>query len=319
MSLPDKRDEGSDAPTVMGGSAAVRAPSSAPAGKTPSSGVGAAAASLEPGTVLADRYTIVELLGQGGMGAVYKAQDRELDRLVALKTIRSDLAAASGMLQRFKQELILARQITHRNVIRIYDLGEAAGLKFITMEYVEGQDLSSTLREHGKFSPAEAVEVIQQVCRALEAAHSEGVIHRDLKPQNIMRDAHGRVLVMDFGLARSLGVDGMTQTGALLGTMEYMSPEQALGEELTPASDLFAVGLIFYELLTGRVPYKADSALASLLKRTRERAIPASDVDTAVPRSLSNLVSRCLERDLKQRYTSAHEILNDLDKWQGGT
>ena len=155
---------------------------------------------FEPGTILVERYEILQLLGQGGMGAVYKATDRELDRLVALKTIRPEMAGNAEMLARFKQEIILARQITHRNVIRIYDIGESAGTKFITMEYVEGEDLRSLLQQKGKFPPLEAVEIIQQVCRALEAAHAEGVIHRDLKPQNVMRDQHDRIVVMDFGL-----------------------------------------------------------------------------------------------------------------------
>src|SRR5579862_9537670 len=159
---------------------------------------------LQNGMHLGKRYEIVQMLGEGGMGAVYKARDVELDRLVALKVIRPELAGNPAILQRFKQELILARQVTHRNVIRIYDLGEADGIKFITMEYIEGKDLRSLLLEHTKFSPEEAAEIIRQVCLALDTAHSEGVIHRDLKPQNIMRDASGRIVVMDFGLARSL-------------------------------------------------------------------------------------------------------------------
>jgi len=272
---------------------------------------------LQPGTVLVARYEILKVLGEGGMGAVYRAKDRELDRVVALKVIRPELAGNPAIIQRFKQELILARQVTHRNVIRIYDLGEAEGMKFITMEYVEGQDLHSLLLERHKFSPEEAVEVMQQVCLALDCAHREGVIHRDLKPQNIMRDVSGRIVVMDFGLARSLEAGGMTQTGALIGTMEYMSPEQALGSELDQRSDIFTVGLIFYELLSGKVPYKADSALASLLKRTQERAIPVADLEKSTPRVLSNVVSKCLERDPKARYQSAQELLNDLEGWQG--
>ena len=272
---------------------------------------------LLPGFVLAGRYEILHALGEGGMGAVYKARDRELDRLVALKVIRSELARNPAIIQRFKQELILARQVTHRNVVRIFDLGEADGIKFITMEFIEGQDLRSLLVEQKKFPPEQAVDIIRQVCLALDAAHNEGVIHRDLKPQNIMRDAQGRIVVMDFGLARSLEGDGMTQTGVLVGTMEYMSPEQGLGQGLDQRSDLFTLGLIFYELLSGQVPYKADTALASLLRRTQERAVPLSDLDGTIPRVLSGMVARCLERDPKLRYTSARELLTDLEAWQG--
>src|SRR6266550_4236163 len=229
---------------------------------------------LQTGFILGGRYEILEALGEGGMGAVYKARDRELDRLVALKVIRPDLARNPAIIQRFKQELILARQITQRNVVRIFDLGEADGIKFITMEYVDGHDLHSLLREDKTFAPKDAVEIILQVCRALEAAHGEGIIHRDLKPQNIMQNKQGRIVVMDFGLARNVEAAGMTQTGALVGTMDYMSPEQALGKDLDQRSDLFALGLIFYELLTGQMAYKSESVVASLLKRTQQRAVP---------------------------------------------
>jgi tetratricopeptide (TPR) repeat protein len=256
------------------------------------------------------------MLGEGGMGAVYKARDRDLNRLVALKVIRPEFAGNESIIQRFKQELILARQVTHKNVIRIYDMGEAEGMRFITMEYVDGEDLRALIRQHGKLPPDEAVEIMQQVCRALEAAHAEGVIHRDLKPQNVMRDKQGRILVMDFGLARSLDSEGMTQTGALIGTMEYMSPEQAMGKELDQRSDLFTLGLIFYELLTGNLPFKADTALASLLRRTQERAVPISQVNREIPQDLSNIVSKCLERGPDQRYQTVQDLLNDLDAWK---
>jgi len=282
-----------------------------------SAGRGTSHTCLPPGTVLSERYQIIELLGEGGMGAVYKASDLQLDKVIALKTIRSELADSTDMLARFKQELILARQITHRNVIRIFDLGEDAGTKFITMEFADGVTLRSHLSERGKFPPAEAVEIIRQICRGLEAAHAEGVIHRDLKPQNIMLSQQGRVVIMDFGLARTL-TSSMTQTGALVGTMEYMSPEQALGKEIDARSDVFAIGLIFYELLTGRTPYQAETAIASLIKRSQEQATPASEIDVSIPRDLSRIVSKCLERDFSQRYQGASEILTDLDAWAGG-
>jgi len=281
------------------------------------SGIYATAALLQPGDVLSGRYEILQLLGEGGMGAVYKAKDRELARFVALKLIRPELASNPSILARFKQELLLSHQVTHRNVIRIYDLSESDGVKFITMEFIEGMDLRHLLLSRGKMAAHEAVEMIRQVCFALYAAHSEGVIHRDLKPQNVMQDKQGRILVMDFGLARSVDSDGMTQTGALVGTMDYMSPEQALGKELDRRSDIFALGLIFFELLTGKVPYQADTAIASLLKRNQERAIPAVDMDPSIPQGLSDIVGKCLERDLNRRYQNVQEILNDLDAWQG--
>lgn len=251
------------------------------------------------------------------MGAVYKAKDLEVNRLVALKVIRPDLAKNPAIIDRFKQELRLSQRVTHRNVIRIYDLGEGDGVKFITMEYIEGEDLRTLIHRHKKFTPEEAVAVMEQICLALDAAHDVGVIHRDLKPQNVMQDSTGRVLVMDFGLARTLEGDGMTQTGALVGTMEYMSPEQALAKELDQRSDIFSAGLIFYELLTGLMPYRADSALASLIRRTQERAKPISEHDATIPQTLSNIVSKCLEREPAQRYQTSKDLLADLEAWQG--
>jgi serine/threonine protein kinase/tetratricopeptide (TPR) repeat protein len=287
-------------------------------GGRPLSGIYMKEAILQPGDLIGARYEILSLLGEGGMGAVYKALDREVDRTVALKLIRPELASNPAILARFKQELLTAHQVTHKNVIRIYDISEADGVKFITMEFVEGHDLRRILTDNGKLPTERAVEIIRQVCLALDAAHSAGIIHRDLKPQNIMEEAKtGRILVMDFGLARTIGGDGMTQTGALLGTIEYMSPEQSMGKTLDQRSDIFAVGLIFYELLIGKTPYKADTAMASLLRRNQERAVPAAELDSSVPKALSDIVSKCLERDLEHRYQNVQEILHDLDAFQG--
>ncbi len=311
----------SDAPTVLHGTPIPGATAALPYARQiqpskPSAGSISAFQGLQPGVLFGGRYEILGVLGQGGMGAVYKARDRELDRVIALKVIRPELATDPAILLRFKQELILSRNITHKNVVRIFDLGEAEGIRFISMEYVDGEDLRAILRREGKFAPKEAIAVVEQVCRALDTAHSEGVIHRDLKPQNIMRDKHGRIVVMDFGLARSLGDSGLTQTGALVGTLEYMSPEQAMGSTLDQRSDIFSVGLIFFELLTGKAPYEADTAIASLMKRTREDARSVSDVEATVPRSLSAIVSRCLEREPANRYHSAVELLQQLNTWE---
>ena len=272
---------------------------------------------LTPGTILGERYEIIRLLGQGGMGAVYQAHDRELERQVALKVIRGDMAANPEILRRFKQELILARQITHKNVIRIFDLGQAHGIKFITMEYIEGQDLQGLLKQKKKLEPADAAKIIAQVCRALEVAHAEGVIHRDLKPQNIMLDKTGRVYVMDFGIARSTLTSSMTQTGALIGTPDYMSPEQAKGQTVDARSDLFAIGIIFYEILSGQSPYIADTTMGKLWKRTSEPARPLGELDKAIPQPLSEIVKKCLEIDPQKRFASATELLHAIEDWQG--
>jgi tetratricopeptide (TPR) repeat protein/predicted Ser/Thr protein kinase len=273
---------------------------------------------IATGTILGERYEIQALLGEGGMGAVYKAKDREVGHLVALKVIRPELANQQSILNRFKQELILARQITHKNVIRIFDLGQAEGVKFITMEFVEGRDLHSLLKEGRVFTLSEKVRIIQQVCRALEAAHAEGVVHRDLKPHNIMVEESGRVVVMDFGIARSMeGTAGQTSTGALLGTPAYMSPEQAKGDKVDTRSDLFSLGIIFYELLTGVAPFESETMVGLLLKRIQEKPIPPIERDPAIPEGLNDIVLKCMTVDLNDRYQSAQEILQDLHAWQG--
>ena len=304
----------SDAPTMIEGI------SSAAAVARPTSGAREFQAYqpvVKEGTILVGRYEILKTLGEGGMGAVYKAKDLTLSRLVALKVIRPELAKNPSIIDRFKQELLLSQRVTHRNVIRIYDLGEGDGMQFITMEFIEGRDLRSIIHERKKLPPEEAVGIMEQICLALDSAHSVGVIHRDLKPQNIMMDGNGRVLVMDFGLARTVEGEGMTQTGALVGTMEYMSPEQALAQDLDQRSDLFSAGLIFYEMLTGQTPFRADSAVASLIRRTQERASPISSHNASFPQNLIFIVSKCLEREPAARYQTARDLLAALDAWDG--
>ncbi len=312
VSSPAPKSDPSDAPTIIapgnsGGDTQTPHPIFSHIGATV----------FHEGDILGGRYEIQKMLGMGGMGAVYKARDMEVERVVGLKVIRPDLAGSPAILARFKQELVLARQVTHKNIIRIYDLNEADGVKFITMEFIEGEDLRSILTRDGKMSPEDAVGIILQVCAGLQAAHGEGVIHRDLKPSNIMRDPFGRVVIMDFGLARTVQGDGMTQTGMMVGTMEYMSPEQAMGKELDARSDQFAVGLIFYEMLSGFVPFHAESAIASLVKRTQEPAVPLVDVDTSIPPVLSSVVSKCLERDPNARFASLQQLIDELEIWQG--
>jgi tetratricopeptide (TPR) repeat protein/predicted Ser/Thr protein kinase len=310
-SAPPRKDE---AATIITGDATIVSGNPGRRGPPPE---GANAILLQIGTLLGSRYEILELLGEGGMGAVYKAADREVDRIVALKVIRPEMASNPEILARFKQELLLSSRVTHRNVIRIYDLGDALGVKFITMEYLEGENLHQILKTRKKLDVAEAVDIMEQVACGLAAAHAVGIIHRDLKPGNIMRDKSGRVVVMDFGLARTFSGDGMTQTGAMLGTIEYMSPEQAQGVDVKASSDIFTVGLILYELLAGVTPFYAESAIASLLKRTQQRATPLADVDRNIPGTLSNIVAKCLEKDPANRYQSAEELDADLRSWQG--
>lgn len=250
------------------------------------------------------------------MGAVYKAEDLKLGRFVAIKVIRPELATDASVMQRFKQELILARDVTHPNIIRLYDIGDSGGNDFITMEYLEGEDLASLLNRRGKLPAGEASDIVTQICAGLQAAHAKGIIHRDLKPGNVMREQSGRVVVMDFGLARTLETNSMTRSGALVGTYEYMSPEQAQSASLDARSDLYTVGLIFYELLTGTRPFHAESAIASLLMRTQQRAKPPSNYDASIPKTVSSICTKCLEISPSSRYQSATELIAEIENWR---
>jgi serine/threonine protein kinase/tetratricopeptide (TPR) repeat protein len=290
-----------------------------------------AIAALAPGSILGGRYEILKSLGEGGMGAVFKAHDTEVERMVALKVIRPELAASEDILRRFRQELVLARQITHRNVVRIYDLGVADGIRFISMEYVEGQELADILKKRGKLPPQEAGQIILQVCYGLAAAHAEGVVHRDLKPQNIMIAKDERALVMDFGIAHSADAaavvaenntaeeadSALTVVGSLLGTPRYMSPEQARAEKVDNRSDLFTVGLILYELVIGDLPPCPNTLKAMLRERSTKQIEPPIKTHPGIPRALSLIIHKCLQLDPAARYQSAEALSHDLEIWLG--
>ncbi|HEU5452052.1 MAG TPA: tetratricopeptide repeat protein [Terriglobales bacterium] len=260
------------------------------------------------------RYRIDRLLGQGGMGAVYKAYDKELDRPVALKLIRPDLATEPQAMGRFKQELLLASKISHKNILRIHDLGEANGVKFISMAYVHGQDLHGLL-QRGRLTVDEALHIIRPLCGALEAAHSEGVVHRDLKPQNVLLDDQRNVFVTDFGLAKSLEVDtGMTMSGQYLGTPRYMAPEQVESHHnVDHRADLYALGLILYEMVTGDVPFHAETPLQLMYKRVHEAPRSPAELNPDLPPWLVQIIVKAIDRDPARRYQSARAMLNDID------
>jgi tetratricopeptide (TPR) repeat protein/predicted Ser/Thr protein kinase/TolB-like protein len=315
--IVDDEDDGQPTPASDAGVEVIGA--EAIGASTPPAAQAGAVTALAVGTVLGERYRIEQELGVGGMGAVYRARDLELDRDVALKVIKPEFEANEALIQRFKQEIILAREITHRNVVRTFDLGQADGIRFISMEFVKGRELSDVIAERGAMPPDEAIRIIEQICMALDAAHAEGVVHRDLKPQNVMIAADERVVVMDFGIARSLQSSSMTQTGAVMGTPDYMSPEQVKGEAADARSDLFALGVIFYQMLTGELPYTGDTPMAAMFTRTQVRAKPVRDFNPDIPAFLSNVISRCLEISPHKRYQSAREILQDLATFQGGT
>ncbi len=267
-------------------------------------------------TRFGNRYEIIELIGEGGMGRVYKARDLELDREIALKIIRGESSGDPSVLKRFKQELLLARRITHKNVVRIYDLGEARGIKFFTMELIDGESLKDVIRKEGSI-PVETVrEMLPPMLSALAEAHEQEVIHRDLKPQNIMVSRDGMPHIMDFGIARASDTSTMTTTGSILGTPDYMSPEQVSGESTDAQSDLFSFGVILYEMLTGAVPYEADTAVAKVMMRLTQKPRPPRELNPTIPKYLEKVVLKCLDTDRELRYKNAAEVLEDLDREQ---
>ncbi|HLG95036.1 MAG TPA: tetratricopeptide repeat protein [Bryobacteraceae bacterium] len=270
---------------------------------------------LRPGTSFGSRYRIEKLLGEGGMGAVYKAYDSELGRTVALKLVKKDLASSRQIMQRFKQELLLASRISHKNILRIHDLGEVDGIKFITMAFVEGTDLAGLIEKDGGLSLERALKFAKQLCSALDAAHSEGVVHRDLKPQNILIDQSDQLFVSDFGLAKSLEPDmtAMTQAGQVLGTPRYMSPEQVEAKEIDQRSDLYSLGLIFYEMFTAELPFRAESTFQLMYKHVNEPPKDPRTICAGLPEYIANVIMKCLEKDPAKRYQSAQEILADLE------
>jgi serine/threonine protein kinase len=225
---------------------------------------------------MAGRYRIEALVGVGGMGMVYRAHDERLDLAVALKVLRPEVAAGDQGERRFVRELVLARQVSHPNVVRIHDLGEDGSLRFLTMDYVEGRSLQEILREDGPLPAERAVEVAREIAEGLGAAHREGVIHRDLKPANVLVGEDGRSYVSDFGVARSLTGSGLTRDGSILGTLSYLAPEQAQGEDVDARSDLYALGILLYEMLTGELPFRGETANELLAERLTRDPRPRS-------------------------------------------
>jgi tetratricopeptide (TPR) repeat protein/predicted Ser/Thr protein kinase len=273
---------------------------------------------LPPGSRIGQRYEIVRLLGKGGMGHVYQAHDVELRRDVALKVIAPHMAAEPSAVERFKREIQLSTQVSHPNVLRVYDLGESDGLRFLTMQYVEGESLSERMRRERPTPVLRAVAIFRQVCEGLAAAHAKGILHRDLKPQNVLVDASGGVYLSDFGLATSASLSPMTRTGAVLGTPQYMSPEQVKGEALDVRSDIFTLGIILYEMLTGVLPYAGETPNEVMFRRTQAAPRSASALNPEIPARLQRVLDRCLAVDPKLRYGSVPEILADLDSGDSG-
>jgi HAMP domain-containing protein/predicted Ser/Thr protein kinase len=274
---------------------------------------------ITPGSVFAGRYAIEELLGRGGMGVVYRARDRQIDELVAIKVLRPELGALDPvLLERFKQELRLARRITHRNVVRTYDLGEAQGTYYITMELVRGTTLNTFIREAGRLDVRATLTIGKQLCRALEVAHEEGIVHRDIKPQNLIVDPAGFLKVMDFGIARlaerrQVEGEGLTAVGMVVGTPQYMAPEQLFGEPVDGRTDLYAVGAVLFECVTGRMVFNRAGMAELAAVHLHESPPDPATLNPDVPPYLSRIILRALARRPEDRWQSAAELLRALE------
>lgn len=269
---------------------------------------------LTRGTLFAGRYEIIEELGKGGMGNVYRAEDIKIREEVALKIIKPEIASDRKTIERFSNELKLARKIRHKNVCAMYDLGEEKGTHFITMEYVQGENLKSFIRRAGPLNAEKTLLIAKQVCEGLSEAHRLGVVHRDLKPGNIMIDREGNARIMDFGIALSLRTKGTTGSGVMIGTPEYMSPEQVDQEGVDQRSDIYSLGVILYEMVTGRVPFEGETPLGVAMKHKAEMPKDPKELNPQIPDDLSRVIIRCLEKDKERRYRSVEELINGLNK-----
>jgi len=273
---------------------------------------------LTRGTLFADRYEIIEELGKGGMGKVYRVEDAKTKEEIALKLIKPEIASDKKTIDRFRNELTTARKIRHKNICGMYDLDEDRGVYYITMEYVLGQNLKGLIRQTGKLAISTVISIAKQICEGLSEAHKLGVVHRDIKPNNIMIDKGGNARIMDFGIARSLETKGITGAGVMIGTPEYMSPEQVEGKEVDQRSDIYSLGVILYEMVTGKLPFEGDTPLSIAMKHKSEPPPNPKELNVQIPEDLSNLILSCMEKDKEKRYQTAEELLSELTKIEKG-
>ncbi len=273
---------------------------------------------LTTGSTFAGRYQIIEELGKGGMGKVYKVHDTEIKEKIALKLLKHEIAADEKTIERFRNEIRLARKIVHKNVGRMYDLSKADGTYFITMEYVEGQDLRGLIRQSRQLTVGTTINIAKQVSEGLAEAHKLGVIHRDLKPSNVMIDKQGNARIMDFGIARSVKGKGITGAGVMIGTLEYMSPEQVEVKKVDQRSDIYSLGVILYEMVTGRVPFEGETPLGIAMKHKSEMPKDPKELNAQIPEDLSRVILRCMEKDREKRYQKAEELISELTNIEKG-
>jgi serine/threonine protein kinase/Tfp pilus assembly protein PilF len=273
---------------------------------------------LTTGSTFAGRYQIIEELGRGGMGKVYKALDTEIREKIALKLIKPEIAVDKKTIERFQNELKFARKISHRNVCRMYDLNKDAGAYYITMEFVSGEDLKRFIRRSGRLTISKGIDIAKQICEGLDEAHRLGVVHRDLKPGNIMIDDDGNARIMDFGIARSVEGKGITGAGVMIGTPEYMSPEQVEGKDIDRRSDIYSLGVILYEILTGRLPFEGETALNVAVKQKTETPKDPREYNDQISEDLSLVIIKCLSKEKEKRYQSASELRSELTNIEEG-
>ena len=261
--------------------------------------------------VFGNRYRTIERIGSGGMADVYKAMDEVLGRTVAVKIMHPHYADDPTFVQRFRHEAQSAANLSHPNIVNIYDWGQQGDTYYIVMEYVKGTDLKALIAQRGPADPVKATEYAAQICAGLSVAHGYGIIHRDIKSHNLVLTPDGTIKIMDFGIARA--VDSMmTQTGSVLGTAQYVSPEQAQGRELTPGSDLYSLGVVLYEMTTGQLPFDGDTPVSVALKHVNEDAVPPRQVRPSIPPAIEAVIMRAMEKDPTRRYTSAEQMRDDL-------
>jgi serine/threonine protein kinase/tetratricopeptide (TPR) repeat protein len=268
--------------------------------------------SLTTGTTFAGRYQVIEELGAGGMGQVLKVLDTEVNEKVALKLLRPEISKDSSTIERFSNELRLARKISHKNVCRLYHFEKEADTYYITMEYVAGEDLKSFIKRSGQLTVGKTVHIGVQICKGLNEAHSTGIIHRDLKPQNIMIDRDGNAKIMDFGIAYSMKAKGITGTRSIIGTPEYMSPEQAEVKKLDQRSDIYSLGVILFEMATGQIPFEGETPLSVAMKHKSELPPEPKMLNSQIPEQLNRVIIKCLEKEKNRRYQTVNELLSDL-------
>jgi len=289
-----------------------------PKSTAPGSGPTIAAAAITDASLstaalaaLGQRYDILGDAGHGSMGNVYRARDRETGETVALKLLKPEIASDQGMMDRFKNELLFARKITHKNVCRVYEFNRVGGIAYTSMEFVEGESLRSVLNRFGALSARKGSDLALQICSGLKEAHAQGIVHRDLKPENVMIDTRGNVKIMDFGIARSM--EALTRmTGAMVGTPAYMAPEQVEGKAVDYRTDIYSLGLMLYEIFTGAQAFRADNAVAVALKQMRETPALPSSIEPTIAAPVERAILKCLEKDPAKRYQSMAELESAL-------